>query len=112
MTKTQELINSLNCEDYVRYKDFTFLDESIPFKELFANKNIEYVQVHSLKVIETDAYRGIIGFCGTFKWEDGFITSLDGDSYSKDMMVYGYNYFEYEEASDGIGLDILVGDDW
>lgn len=92
-----------------RYKNFVLLDVPMPFYKLFADQDISCVQLHSTQVFGKEGERDIVGFCGTFRWEGGEITSLDGDSYSKDAEVLGYSWFTNGHKR---CLDILVGDDW
>ena len=101
------MINVDKVFTLTKYKRFTRLIEPLPFNEVFKNTNIELVQVHC---IEWCMPSDIIGFCGTFKYENNEIISLDGDSYNKEALVYGYNWFENEDNIKC--LDILVGDDW
>jgi len=95
-----------------RYKRFFFLEKPVPFDELFKNRDIRVVQVHSAEVFEGE----LVGFCGGFEWKDGQVISRDGDSYNKGMKVLGYEWFNIEDnADEGITipcLDILVGNDW
>ena len=92
-----------------RYKDFTLLEKPEPFNKFFTDKNYPIVQVHSTQIFETSGKKDIVGFYGQFEWKDNKITSLDGDSYSETMLVFGYEEFDCEED---IGIDILVGNDW
>jgi len=89
-----------------RYCSFTVLDTPQVFRSFFAGKDFDVVQLHSLYPVDD----GIVGFCGVCSWESGKLKSLDGDSYSEEMTVYGYREWSDEEASKG--LDILVGTDW
>ena len=96
-------------QDMDRYKDFTILDNPVLFKDMFANRNIDVVQLHSIQV-DNDR---ICGFCGSFEWKDNKIIPHDGDSYTADMLVYGYNWWgdattENNEYVEVLGLDILV----
>lgn len=89
-----------------RYENFVIVDKPKPFNEMFAGQDISCVQTHSTQVVgEGD----IVGFCGAFEWKDNKIISLDGDSYSENMTVLGYEWFESEGKK---CLDILVGNDW
>lgn len=89
-----------------RYKKFVFLNKTEKFDVLFDKKDYEFVQVHDINFVNPNNIKvGIIGFSGVFEWKHGEITSLDGDSYYKDMDVYGYR----EVSVDGkTVLDILV----
>lgn len=69
-----------------RYKNITILKKPIKFLELFKDKDIRIVQLHDMSDINGD----ICGFSGQFKWENNKIISLDGDTYTSDMLVYGY----------------------
>lgn len=86
-----------------RYENFTVVEDPIPFKEMFKDKNIETVQVH-----ESCLYDGehMVGFCGVFSWKKNILIPGDGDSYNPNMLVLGYEWFNEN------GLDILVGNDW
>ena len=87
-----------------RNREFTFLEgDPVLFRDLFKDKDIPVVQVHDTSLIEEIGE--ILGFVGQFKWEDSRISSLDGDSYSENMKVIGYKWFEYEGMQ---CLDILV----
>lgn len=96
----QELVK--NSE---RYKDFIILDKPMRFSEMFANKDIHCVQLHSTYIY----LNTLLGFCGAFQWENNQIQSLDGDTYNKDCFVLGYHWFETQGQT---CLDILVGEDW
>ena len=91
-----------------RYADFTILEKSKRFNEMFAGQNIPCVQLHSTELLSD--LSDIVGFCGTFGWKDGILTPLDGDSYAEDMSVLGYNWFTNENGEKC--LNVLVGDDW
>lgn len=97
-----------------RYKNFTLLDKPIKFKDLYKDENIELVQIHSIESfnIQGTDKKDIVGFCGVFKWENNNIISLDGDSYSENMKVLGYDWWSNEDEHIEKGLDILVGEDW
>lgn len=88
-----------------RYKDFTIVEKPIKFKDMFAGQNIDLVQLHSTEVV----FDTIVGFCGVFQWRDNKLLPLDGDSYSENVIVLGYDWFENNGKK---CLDILVGDDW
>lgn len=88
-----------------RFKSHTFLDDPIPFSELFKGQNIDLVDVYSIF-----SEIGSV-FCGTFRWKNNDIRSLDGDTYNKDMLVYAYKFYESKDK-DISGLSILVGTDW
>jgi len=90
-----------------RYKDFIFFDNPIPFSELYKNVNLPLVQVHD---IEYEKHIGLAGFCGSFSWADNNITSLDGDTYCPEMLVYGYKEFAGKDGEKG--LDILTDHNW
>ena len=78
-------------------RNFTMLDKPISFIELYKDRDIEVIQI----------FMKDVGFCGAFNWDDNIVKTLDGDSYSKNMTVYGYEWFDNEK-----GLNLLVGDDW
>ena len=91
-----------NVRNIDRYKKFTYLHESIRFNKCFKNQNFDLVQVHDINPIGDVGE--VLGFVGTFKWENNKIISLDGDSYEPDMKIYGYNKFADKK------VDILVMD--
>ena len=94
-------------KDDIRYKDFTIFDKTMKFNEFMANKNVSVVETHLTTIAEYDEGKELFGFCGTFEWKDNKIISLDGDSYNKEMTIYGYKWFVENEI-----LFILVGNDW
>lgn len=100
----RNLIQSLE-----RYEGFKLLDHPVLLKDLFANIDVEYVQLHSTQMISGKDYKSIVGFCGVFQWTDNQIKSLDGDSYTSEVFVYGYKWFVNEGER---CLDVLVGEDW
>lgn len=87
------------------YEDFTIVDDPIPFKEMYAGRDISRVELYSTQVFTVDGKDHIMGFCGVFEWKDGEVHPLDGDSYSDSVLVLGYD-------EDEDGLCILVGNDW
>lgn len=93
----------------VHYKNFILLDKPVMFCEMFANQNIPCVQLHSTQVYKVENESYIVGFCGCFKWINDEIIPFDGDSYSENTMIYGYEWFTNENIK---YLDILVGEDW
>lgn len=96
--------------DYIkskeRYEDFTFFDEPVMFNEFFKDSDYDVVQIHDINKLHIKGHEDeIVGFAGSFKWKDNTLFSLDGDSYTEKMKVYGYELFDYEGEK---GLDILV----
>ena len=89
------------------YKDFNVLPSPVKFGEYFKGKNIDVVQLYSIQTYGDN----ICGFCGQCSWKNNEIRPLDGDSYSSEMTVYGYEWFQNKEE-DIKGLNILIGDDW
>lgn len=100
-----------------RYSDFTILDEPMSFKEFATDHgDIDLIQIHSTEMM--NGYDDIIGFVGQCRWVNNTLESIDGDTYTEDMTVLGYDWF-YPITKDGSPseysgecLDILVGDDW
>ena len=70
--------------------------------DLFSDKYTE-IQIHDVSKIPD--YPDVVGFCGVFRIEDGEIVSLDGDSYSPQMIIVGYEEFEYDNQT---WLDLLT----
>ena len=104
-----------------RYKNFTILDEPIPFNKFAKDEDYGVVQVHLTQVmgVGTTDKNGfhfggyeIVGFAGAFEWKNNTLKSLDGDIYNEEMNVLGYKKFSLEHIEGMKGLDILVGDDW
>jgi len=92
-----------------RYKDFIILNNGVPFADFFKDKNISRVQLHSITPCGKNL-DDIVGFCGKFKWESNELSSLDGDSYNKNMTIFGYSWFKDKNGNQC--LNILVRDDW
>ena len=90
-----------------RYKNFKLLDNPMKFSELFADYDDIKVETHSTGIWEIDGKKSLVGFCGIFKWKDKKAVPLDGDSYNKDVTIFGYRWW-LEDAL----LFILVGNDW
>lgn len=92
-----------------RYENFNFLNKPEPFCDLFKDKSYDCVQVHDLTPIGGS---DVVGFAGQFLWHERRLKSLDGDSYTANMPVYGFKEFTYEDHEETmLGLDILV-DEW
>lgn len=89
-----------------RYEGFTVLDAPAVFRTLFAGQDAQTVQLHSIDPCGD----GIVGFYGVCSWIGSKIASLDGDSYSDDMDVYGYKWFKDRNGANC--LDILVEENW
>lgn len=108
ITSKQKEILDHSC----RYENFTILKQPMYFDELFSGRDIPNVGLHSIETIGND--EEIIGFCGCFSWKDGKVISLDGDSYTKKTIVYGYEEWEHLSDNNNIehNLDILVWDEW
>ena len=94
-----------------RYKDYYFLTKPCRFDELFGDQDFDAVQLHWVRPISFPDGDDcdIVGYCGAFEWRGGEAIPLDGDDYSPHVLIYGYQYFEFNDKD---GLDILVGDDW
>ena len=93
-----------------RYKNFTILPDVVKFKDLFINQNFGLVQLHSTQTYNDGNTENIVGFCGVFEWKNNEVIPLDGDSYTENTDVIGYNFFTDEDNQ--ICLDILVGENW
>jgi hypothetical protein len=89
------------------YKGYTLLETPTKFSELFADYDDISVEVDSTDIWEINGKKGIWGFCGVFRWKDKKAIPLDGDSYNKDMTVFGYRW-----KLEGVLLFVLVGNDW
>ena len=108
MELTQEHLDIIKNDP--RYKDFTICKPVKRFCEMPEfDKDIPVVQLHSLEMFGSGQEKHIVGFCGQFEWKDREIISLDGDDYTKEMPVFGYEWFS---TDDGLCLDILVGNEW
>lgn len=95
-----------------RYSKFIIFDKPVRFKEEFADKPADVVQLHSIQTYNTENGKDIVGFCGQCSWKNNTLVPLDGDSYSENMTVYGYSWWSNAETNICSGLDILVGTDW
>lgn len=93
-----------------RYRDFHIFKNPAKFNEKFAGKDADVVQLHSIQTYGDN--KDICGFCGQCSWKNGVLTPLDGDTYSENMTVYGYKWWNDEKEGIKWGLDILVGTDW
>lgn len=87
------------------YNGFTIFDKPAKFKDIYINKDIPRVQLYSINVYTVAGEEHVMGFCGVFEWKDNKIIPIDGDSYSDNLSVYGYE-------ADKDCLCILVGNDW
>ena len=90
-----------------RYSDFTYFENPIMFNEYFKDKDYDTVQIIDIRPI-SDIYPDPIGFVGKFEWKSNTITSLDGDSYTEHMPIYGYHEFEH----DGQACVSVLTDEW
>lgn len=95
--KTREMISR-----DIRYMDYYLFDEPVIFSKWKANKDVDAVFIHSILKYKNS----LIGFAGAFTWKDDYVISLDGDNYSKDMIVYGFKW-SVNEDNEPI-LNILV----
>ncbi len=100
---TKELLD--NLKNSKKYGSFTYFEKSVLFKDQFKDKDYDLVQVQDMTPLDEE---NILGFAGTFKWENNTIISLDGDSYRKFMSIWGYEEFENKGKK---CLDILT-EDW
>ena len=91
-----------------RYKNFHLLDEPERFDHtfLFSDK-YEAIQVHDTTPVGSNG--NIIGFAGVCKVEGDDVVSLDGDSYTKEMVITGYQEFKNKDGK--LCLDLMV-DEW
>ena len=78
-----------------RYEDYIFFDEPAWFEEYFNDKDYPIVQIHDINPISS-RLPDPIGFVGRFRWKANEVISLDGDSYTSHMLIYGLDEFEYE----------------
>lgn len=93
-----------------RYSDFKVLDAPVVFAEAFRNKPFDTVQIHQLIQHNGESF---FTFVGVFSWNGSALAPLDGDIYTPNMRVLGYDDFSYTETVCGeeeprLGLDILV----
>lgn len=106
-------------ENSERYKNFTILQVPIIFKDLFPNEDFDVIQLHSIQTVvpseelkEDMSYDPFVGFCGQCRWQDKVLFPLDGDTYTPNMPVFGYERWSREEKGIKKALDILVGEEW
>lgn len=95
-----------------RYDDFTFLDEPLPFKLCFKDKNFDKVQLHFITDISSPSSARAVGCCGYFSWKDNTLTPLDDDTYNENVYVFGYKRWNRAKDNVEYDLDIIVEDDW
>lgn len=101
------------AENNERYNDFIPITDpfsgptNTPFSTYFKNDRYHIVQVYDLSIIPSAD--DIVGFAGQFRWENDKITSLDGDSYSPDMTIWGY---EICRDDDGNTCLTVLSNDW
>lgn len=91
-----------------RYEGFTVLNVPVPFWEFAEGYEIDFVQLHDTTPLGDENPNKVVGFCGVCSWKGNELVSLDGDSYSDEMLVYGYEWFTNEGEGIEKGLDILV----
>ena len=103
LRKSKEIISGSD-----KYSNFVLLAIPVAFAQLFADSDIDLVQLYSIQPAGDD----IVGFCGACIWKNNTLTPADGDSYTKDMLVYGYDWFTNEDEGIKRGLNILVGEEW
>lgn len=100
MNKYKDFLSTIS-----RYQGFTFpLVPIRPFVKIAKQMNIDVVQVHCFDRSTLDN----LGFVGAFSWKNQTIIPLDGDSYSKETLVYGY---KFSKEKDKIILDIIVDEE-
>lgn len=102
------MVNINRIKNNPRYSGFTYFEEPVMFDDYFKGKDYDVVQVHDINPI-SDIYPDPIGFVGQFKWKSNIITPLDGDSYTDEMPIYGFEEFTSDDGRKGI--DILT-DKW
>ena len=91
-----------------RYSNFTYLDNPLTFNEFFKDKDYDVVQIHDIRSI-SEFIPDPIGFVGKFKWKSNTITSLDEDSYTDKMPIWG---FEEYTNKDGMKCIDVLTDNW
>lgn len=89
------------------YKDYTFPSCPIrPFIEV-PEKNqidIDRVKLYCFNRSTLEDY----GYVGVFSWKNKTIVPLDGDTYSKDTLIYGYKFYFKENKT---FLNIIVDEE-
>lgn len=96
--------------NHPRYHNFTFLNKPEDFSQIFAGTDYDIVQLHDITLHEgiyENMGDAIIGFVGGFAWKNNSLKPLDGDSYTKHTIVWGYEEWENNGI---IGLEILTND--
>ena len=78
------------------------------FSEFFKDRDYDMVQIHDIRPI-SESIPDPIGFVGKFKWKSNTITSLDGDSYTDKMPIWG---FEEYTSKDGMKCIDILTDNW
>ena len=88
-----------------KYKDFKFLHSPEKFVEFFKGKTFDLCQIYDLTALPDG---DICGFAGVFSFDGDKITSLDGDYYSQEMEIWGYEEFE----KDGEHVLSVLSENW
>lgn len=91
-----------------RYSDCIYFDEPIMFDVYFKDKDYDVVHVHDINPIN-DVHPEPRGFVGQFEWKANTIDSLDGDSYTAQMPIYGFEEFT---SDDGLKCIDILTDRW
>lgn len=91
-----------------RYSRFMYFDEPVIFNVYFKDRDYDLVQIHDINPIGKE-YPDPIGFVGQFEWKSNTLTPLDGDSYTAQMPIYGFEEFT---SDDGLKCIDILTDRW
>ena len=86
-----------------QFNDFDLFPTPVTLTKLCNSEEFPYVKLFSILDYEIDGKYKLIGECGEFCWKDNVVTSLDGDFYDSNMLIYGYKVND-----DSDELDLLV----
>ena len=90
------------------YNNYIFLDKPTKFKVFFKDDDSELVKLFCAFNLD---HGDSVMFCGSFKWIQNRLITLDGEKYNEHMTVFGYSrVFNY--SINGEELRILAGDDY
>ena len=93
-----KIVKDIGCDG------FTCLPEPMWFNELAKDRDFARVELIDI----TPVFDTVRGFVGVFEWKSNTIISIDGDSYTSHMPVYGFSEF----TKDGQQCISILTDKW
>ena len=98
----------MDLATHPRYEVFTFLNEPTNFSKRFTGYSYDVVRIFDMSLLPgvwKNMGDAILGYVGEFEWKNNTINPLDGDAYTHDTIIWGYD----EWTINGIKcLDILA----